>query len=210
MEVLSHRGWWLEQSQKNTLAAFERSFEAGFGVETDVRDLGGSLVVSHDPPRDGCDGFDALLRLLPKDRVTTLALNVKADGLAAAMRDALAPYASIVRWFVFDMSIPDLLSHVQVGNPVFCRMSEYEREPSCLNHARGVWLDAFDRHWYTESMVLELLSSGKQVCVVSPELHGRDPLPVWRSLKGLGAVDGLMICTDFPERAHLFFGGGDD
>lgn len=53
MLFLSHRGRWLEPSEKNTEAAFVRWFAQGFGTETDVRDLDGQVVISHDPPRSG-------------------------------------------------------------------------------------------------------------------------------------------------------------
>ena len=50
MIVLSHRGYWKTAVEKNTPTAFKRSFELGFGTETDVRDRNGELVISHDMP----------------------------------------------------------------------------------------------------------------------------------------------------------------
>ena len=38
MQILSHRGWWATPAEKNSLAAFERSFGADYGTETDLRD----------------------------------------------------------------------------------------------------------------------------------------------------------------------------
>ena len=51
MQVISHRGYWKTAAEKNTATAFARSFEMGFGTETDVRDLNGLLVISHDMPQ---------------------------------------------------------------------------------------------------------------------------------------------------------------
>ena len=48
MYILSHRGFWLSPNEKNLEIAFRRSFEAGFGVETDIRDYQGRLVIAHD------------------------------------------------------------------------------------------------------------------------------------------------------------------
>ena len=60
--VLAHRGWWSDPQDKNTRAAFAKAFAAGYGVETDVRDQGGRLVISHDPPTgEDLMTFDALL-----------------------------------------------------------------------------------------------------------------------------------------------------
>lgn len=44
MQVLSHRGYWKHPNEKNLPIAFKRSFERGFGTETDLRDLQGSLA----------------------------------------------------------------------------------------------------------------------------------------------------------------------
>lgn len=38
MKILSHRGFWLKNSEKNKQEAFKRSFDANFGLETDIRD----------------------------------------------------------------------------------------------------------------------------------------------------------------------------
>ena len=36
IEVIAHRGWWKAENEKNTKTAFERAFDCGFGVETDL------------------------------------------------------------------------------------------------------------------------------------------------------------------------------
>ena len=53
MIILAHRGVWQNPVEKNSAAALRRALENGFGVETDIRDLDGQLVISHDPPRAG-------------------------------------------------------------------------------------------------------------------------------------------------------------
>ena len=81
MRVLSHRGWWTSTSEKNTESAFRRSFDAQCGTETDVRDMDGVLVISHDPPRSEASplSFDAFLDIYvdsgAHDRGLPLALN---------------------------------------------------------------------------------------------------------------------------------------
>ena len=49
MLIISHRGYWGQNVNKNTKDAFKRSFNLGFGTETDIRDHDGTLVISHDP-----------------------------------------------------------------------------------------------------------------------------------------------------------------
>jgi hypothetical protein len=199
MKVLSHRGLWLQPGEKNADVAFERSFDAGFGTETDVRDRLGELVIAHDMPRGGESSFDAFLALL-RGRDLPLAVNIKADGLARPVRDALQR-RGVRDWFVFDMSVPDMREHLRLGSPVFARVSEVERQPPWLDLCAGVWLDAFDGDWFTAQDVEALLQAGKRVCVVSPELHGRDPGAIWHALRPLKQAAGLMLCTDRPHDA---------
>jgi glycerophosphoryl diester phosphodiesterase len=50
LNTLAHRGLWHDKSEQNTLLAIEASWESGFGIETDIRDQLGKVVISHDPP----------------------------------------------------------------------------------------------------------------------------------------------------------------
>lgn len=205
MKVLAHRGWWREPAEKNTLAALARAFDAGFGVETDVRDRAGTLVVSHDPPTGGEPTLAAFLDLLA-GRDLPLALNVKADGLAGPLRAALAA-ARVRDAFVFDMSVPETMPYFAAGLPVYARLSEYEPESALLDRSPGVWLDAFHGPWWPPALLDALLARGKRVCVVSPELHGRPHDDLWRALEPRAAHPGLALCTDRPELARATFGG---
>jgi len=205
MIILSHRGYWLEAAEKNTPTAFLRSFELGFGTETDVRDLAGELVISHDPPKGGEMSLAAYLRQ-PGAASLPQAINVKADGLARLIAQAMRE-AGATNWFVFDMSVPDTLMQLKEGNPVFIRMSEYEPEPPLLEQAAGVWLDAFEGRWWDCALIERIVQRGKQVCIVSPELHKRPHLATWEALRPLAGLAGVMLCTDVPEAAQAFFGG---
>jgi glycerophosphoryl diester phosphodiesterase len=204
MQVISHRGYWKTPAEKNTTVAFARSFSMGFGTETDVRDLNGELVISHDMPCAPAMTLEHYLQGLAAfdSPGLTQAINIKADGtahaLATAMKSCRHP------WFVFDMSVPDMLQHLRVGNPTFARMSEYEPLPTLLlNQIRGIWLDAFRSTWYSRETIESLLKRGLQVCVVSPELHGRDDqAQLWAALRHIRHYEGLILCTDLPEDAN--------
>ncbi len=200
MIVLSHRGDWTSPAERNTREAFVRSFAQGFGTETDVRDLAGTLVISHDPPGGGEMTLDEFLSL-PGRAGLTLAMNVKADGLATALASAMRE-AGHEDWFAFDMSVPDMLHHLRAGSPVFTRLSEHEGVAACLDRAAGVWLDAFEGEWFDAALIRELLSSGRRVCVVSSELHGRDPQALWAMLAPLADEPELLLCTDRPQEAQ--------
>lgn len=231
MLILSHRGYWKRPEEKNTETAFVRSFTLGFGTETDVRDAGGQLVISHDPPdRDAEPLPFARFCTLYKEHGGSngdgaaglpLALNIKADGLQNRLADALAEH-DIQNGFVFDMSVPDALGYLRRrgsdggnnGGPrVFTRRSEYEPVAAFYEEADGVWLDGFFGEWVGADDIAEPLALGKQVCLVSPELHGRAHQPFWERLADWKLCQHAagrarpepMLCTDYPQQARAFF-----
>jgi hypothetical protein len=151
--------------------------------------------------------FLDFLSLCPS--TVTLALNIKSDGLARQLNEELSLYPAI-DWFVFDMSVPDMKSHLLQTNSVFARVSEFESDPPWLNECDGVWLDSFEGLWFNRATIDNFLMLGKRVCIVSPELHQRDHLPTWYMLKLVPEYmneDRLFLCTDFPEEARHFLEG---
>jgi glycerophosphoryl diester phosphodiesterase len=212
MIVISHRGYWINVKEKNTIEAFVRSFTQGFGVETDIRDIDGQLVISHDPANHFCMPLERFFQLYLKQATRpTLALNVKADGLQTELKRQLTIFG-IENYFVFDMAVPDGLLYIKRNMIAYTRQSEYEQAPSYYNLANGVWLDEFDCHWITDEVVEQHVDAGKAICIVSPELHNRSYFLEWEHYRELDKKFGknrLMICTDFPQLAEDFFNGQD-
>lgn len=207
MRVLSHRGFWTTKAERNGPEAFRRSFEEGFGTELDLRDLAGSLVVSHDAPLAGAMRAEEMFALHARQGPNlTLALNIKADGLQALLRPLLERFA-VADAFVFDMSVPDTLHWLRAGVTVFTRHSDVEEVPVLYREAAGVWLDGFHGEWWSVETVSRHLDDGKRVCIVSPDLHGRDHRPAWEVLaaRDWPADGSVMICTDHPAEARELF-----
>jgi glycerophosphoryl diester phosphodiesterase len=198
LRIISHRGFWREPAEKNAPAAFARTLEAGFGTETDVRDLAGELVVAHDPPRGGEMAWRDLLAMFEGSGLP-LAVNVKADGLAPLLQQAFA--GSDTPWFAFDMSGPETVRYARAGLPFYTRHSDVEPEPILYREAQGVWLDDFAGGWITPDAVARHLDAGKAVCVVSPELHGRAPQALWAALERFSGEAAVTLCTDRPDEA---------
>ena len=130
MIILSHRGYWKYVSEKNTKAAFERSFSLGFGTETDLRDRAGELVISHDMSNANsipAEEFFKIYRSIGKR--LPLALNIKADGLHHILKRLLCEY-DVENYFVFDMAVPDGLSYINQNLTTYTRHSEFESTPT--------------------------------------------------------------------------------
>lgn len=207
MPSLAHRGLWSAPDERNTLAAFTAAFSRGWGVELDVRDLDGALVISHDPPTGDTLSFDAVVAAYRQHGCPgVLAVNIKADGLAAPIAGTLADVGPD-HWFAFDMSVPDMLLYARAGLPFFTRHSDLESAPALYERAAGVWLDDFAGGFVTEDRVSAHLAAGKRVAVVSPELHHRDHAAAWQQWRQWGVFDddSVYLCTDHPDSAEEVF-----
>ena len=84
MNILAHRGLWGTNLEKNSIKSLNSAFRHDFGIETDLRDFQGSLVISHDPIANNKNilYFKDLLNEYKRFNYTgTIALNIKADGI---------------------------------------------------------------------------------------------------------------------------------
>ena len=196
--------------RQNSLPAFSKSFELGFGVETDLRDHNAEIVISHDMPVESttlCKLTDLLDLYKDNNLGLPLALNVKADGMSNKVNAILSSY-QITNYFMFDMSIPDTIPYRNLGMKFYTRQSEYEPQPAFYKSAAGVWLDAFEGDWIDEQVLLQHAAHGKSICIVSSELHGRPQLEQWGRIRKFASTYpdlNIAICTDFPTQARSFF-----
>jgi glycerophosphoryl diester phosphodiesterase len=207
MQFIAHRGHWLKPEEKNTPEALLRALAAGYGVETDLRDAGGRLVVSHDPAGGESLLAEDFFGLYTGAMASApLALNIKADGLRPLLKPMLQRHG-IENYFCFDMSVPETLGYQREGFRYFTRESEIEPAPVLYYQATGVWLDMFYSDWLQSTDIKRHLAAGKEVAVVSPELHRRPHLAFWQRLReaGIGRESRIMFCTDFPAEAAAFF-----
>lgn len=195
IEILAHRGLWSDSIPENSMIAFKLAWEKGYGIETDVRDINGKLCIAHDPFQEPNLLLEDVLKKCNKN--TTIALNIKSDGLASQISILLKKH-KITKYFVFDMSIPDLVHYIKHKLNVFKRLSDIE--PIILNIGeQGYWKDELLRPLGIEDVV-ELSNLKLPVAIVSPELHNnphfsKDILEV---LKKISNTNKIYICTDKP------------
>lgn len=208
--ILAHRGHWSAPEEKNQPVALERALVAGYGIETDIRDLDGTLVISHDPASSAerpmpVEAFFELYRSLGSDG--WLALNIKADGLSKPLK-AMLDRARIGNAFVFDMSVPETRNCLAAQLRVFTRRSDIEPHPPLLERSEGIWLDCFEIPHAPAAWAWETMAAGRVAALVSPELHRRAHLEAWsewRAAIDFGREPLAMLCTDLPDMAYSFF-----
>lgn len=208
MKIIAHRGKWKSEKEQNTLVACQTAFQDGFGIETDLRDYEGNLVVSHDPATKQAVLADEVFSIYQDMQMKVpLALNVKADGIQSLLMTELRKY-DIQNYFLFDMSVPEMIVNERMQLNYFTRQSDVEPYCVAYDNAKGVWMDAFsDLSFYTEGLVTNHLNNDKWVCIVSPELHGMSPMDFWHELLTWDCLqdDRLLLCTDEPDWAKELF-----
>ena len=209
--IIAHRGWWLTKDEQNTVTAFKRAFEAGFGIETDLRycNFTSKVVISHDivEDNDGPMTLDSVFHLYNEYNISSwLALNIKEDGLINKL-NSINARPRIDNYFYFDTSLPEQINYFKKGLRVFGRSSEYEDFEYTKSISRGVWIDSFEGEFPDEES-LGLLSATNYLVFVSPELHKLSHSNYWKLLKDFIETQPsahVMLCTDFPQTAFSYF-----
>lgn len=208
--ILAHRGLWESPSEANSREAILRAFDEGFGIETDLRATqSGKVIICHDAICLDSDAptFDWLLEAHQSISPNSiLALNIKADGLHSLIKNQLLSFA-VNQYFLFDMSVPDLLSGSTSGLRQFGRASCYEDPAPLSAFVSGLWVDCFNEAFPSLSDIQTLSQAWSDLAFVSPELHGRSHHVFWQDLKSIGCLDGcnFMLCTDLPRLAVEYF-----
>ena len=208
MDILAHRGYWNAEIERNSLLALRTALKRGYGFESDVRDYNGKLVISHNIAVASSPEAEEIFRCLAenKDRYC-FAINIKADGLKDLLMEYITRY-QITNYFLFDMSVPQMIEFDEMGLRYFTRQSEVEPVPCMYDRAAGVWIDGFwGTLWITEELLKGHIENKKEVCIVSPDLHGRtDYRDFWEQLKNYQIdFSKVMLCTDHPDEAGAFF-----
>ena len=208
MKILAHRGYWNQKIEKNTPLALRTALEHGYGFESDVRDYAGRMVISHNiATANSQDAEEVFKWLYDFGDNFCFAINIKADGLKDILKSYLTKY-SITNYFLFDMSVPQMVEFREMELRYFTRQSEVESNPVMYEDAAGVWIDGFwSTDWITKELLDEHIRNGKEVCLVSPDLHGKENYKeFWQKL-----VDDkielckVILCTDHPDEAKEFF-----
>lgn len=207
MKILAHRGYWNKQIEKNSPVALRTALEKGYGFESDVRDYAGKMVISHNIANASSQDAEELFQWLDEfhDQYC-FAINIKADGLKDILQSYLEKY-HISNYFLFDMSVPQMIEFREKGLKFYTRQSEVE-EPVLYKDAEGVWIDGFwSTEWIKEELLGRHLDNGKKICLVSPDLHGNmEYRKFWEKIRSYKLdFNAISLCTDYPDEAKEFF-----
>jgi len=171
------------------------------GAEIDLRShINGEIYLAHDANQNG----PLLKDWLKEFKHKTLVINVKEDGLEDIVIEILESMG-IIDYFFLDQPFPTLLKFLRKGIPCAVRISEYEVIPNKLNeHIKRIWLASFTGDWGHLPKAAEFADLiGAELCLVSPELQGRDFIDeivsIHSSLKQSLLHTEFSVCTKYPE-----------
>jgi len=192
MKLISHR--------RNTMSELLAT-DAKYGIEVDIRSEGDRLIIHHDPCVSG-EFFDEWINAYQHG---TLILNIKEEGLESRLI-ALMRSKGITDYFFLDQSFPFLVKWSKAGeHRCAVRVSEFESIETALTLAGKVdwvWVDCFTHFPLGEQDAKRLKDAGFKLCLVSPELQGRDAnveIPQLASLLKRRNIVADAVCTKRPD-----------
>jgi len=184
----------------NTIGLLEKT-SLDIGVEVDIRSNGENLILHHDPFEEG-ELFGDWIKSYHHG---TLILNVKEEGLEGPILSLINQY-KIKDFFFLDQSFPFLRKTAFMGESrCAVRVSEYENIETVLalsGLVDWVWVDCFSRFPLNKDEANQLKNSGFKLCLVSPELQGREDrshvIEFRRQIEQLG-IKGDAVCTKYTD-----------
>lgn len=186
MEYIAHR--------INTVAQL-RDTPPAYGVELDIRDsLDGRLYLQHDPFTDG-ESFEDYLKEYCHG---TIIVNVKSEQTEIKAMELLRKY-HCENYFFLDSSFPMIKRLTDMGeHRIALRYSEYEGMDTLRNMAgliEWVWIDCFTKMPLSGRDYLELRDLGYKLCLVSPDLVGREQeIDTYRCLLNEQDIEFDAVC----------------
>ena len=164
MEIILHR-----RNKINQLLDVDNKY----GVEIDLRTFNEEIILHHDPFAKG----ELFSDWIKHYNHGTLILNVKEEGLEERIKNIL-DNEKIKNYFFLDQSFPSLVASANSGEKnCAVRFSEYESIETVLslsNKVSWVWADCFTKYVLNEKNSTILHDNGFKICLVSPELQGRN------------------------------------
>lgn len=192
MKLISHR--------RNTISELNATPKK-YGIEVDIRSCGEQLIIHHDPFVDG-ELFEDWVAAYQHG---TLILNVKEEGLEGRLISLMQSHG-IEDYFFLDQSFPFLVQWAKEGeHRCAIRVSEFEAIETALTLAGKVdwvWVDCFNYFPLSHEDAKRLKNAGFKLCLVSPELQGRNAdteIPQLIQLLDKRYIQAEAICTKRPD-----------
>lgn len=173
------------------------------GVEIDIRDRLGELVLGHDPLKLE---YNNLKEFLKKLKGRHIIANIKSERIEESFLNLLKIYSPNSEYFFLDSSFSVIAKNGRKFN-FSSRFSEYESiQTSKLliksNLVNWIWVDTFTKLPINEFNVNEFNSLSAKKCLTSPDLLGReyDIIPYAKAIRNMN-INFDAICCKYKNIA---------
>jgi hypothetical protein len=190
-----------------------KCLEDGQGFECDLDRRDGVIYLSRGDPNSSELTLEEVILIRNKyisdENPLPLALHMKSCGLGNELIKILKqskdnrfvfgfgnPIIDL-NWCVFNNNIYDLPMFVEFNDLILSYSTEL------YNCVKGVWLDKLQKNGEWDfDMCNKATADNKLVCFAPAENE-----PLWQQImdRKLYKNDNIIICTDYPEKAKLFF-----
>jgi hypothetical protein len=178
-------------------AADLKNISTSFGIELDLRDCDGKIILEHDPFNyKNSDEFDDYIKHYQHQ---TLILNVKSERIELEALKILKKY-NIKKYFFLDSSFPMIVNLSKSGERnIALRFSEFEGLDTIRNMAgkvNWVWVDCFSKLPINRDIFIELKKLNYKLCLVSPDLLNRvEDISTYKKYFVSEGIEFDAICT---------------
>ena len=100
---------------------------------------------------------------------------------------------------------PDMRDYFRDNYKVFSRVSEVELDPSWYQCCSGIWLDSFETNWFNSALIEKYISDEKRYVLYLQNFMEGEYTDLWDIIYPLRGEENIMLCTDLPTEAELFF-----
>lgn len=188
MEYIAHRINTIDELKK---------IPTDYGVELDLRDQGDSIILQHDPFKNGED-FEEYLKHYNHG---TMILNIKSERIEHRVLELIQKY-NVKKYFFLDSSFPMIyLLSKNDENNIALRFSEFEGIDTILKmsgKAQWVWVDCFTELPINAENYNLLKEHGFKFCLVSPELQNQnEKIETYKKYLKNSNITFDAICTKF-------------
>jgi len=185
----------------NTLEKL-KNIPINYGIEFDVRDSNGRIIVEHDPYHTtDVLYFEDFIQYI---KHAFMIINVKSEQIEYKILELLKD--TTIDYFLLDCNFP-MIYKLPLYSKLSIRFSEYEsietirnvmKDPNLSTKIKWVWFDCFNsipEHLNKKNCDV-LKSLGLKICLVSPELHDRDiDIEYFKNIIFKENLDIDAICT---------------
>ncbi len=171
--------------------------DPNIGVEIDVRDYNGELVLGHDPLLIKYQFLESYLKVLNGRSVIA---NIKSERVEKPFLSLLRKYSPDSEYFFLDSSFSMIVNNGRYLN-FASRLSEYESIQTSINLIENslinwIWVDTFTKFPIKKNEVEIFNDLNVKKCLTSPDLLGRnyDIENYAKKIKTYGVIFEAICC----------------